>query len=103
IAFTCIKANNLSQKPDPFGLRFVPGDKAITVCPFDLTEATPSVVAGASLTFRITLALARGLSDPNAIAADLAKDPATIKRLLRRLRAIGKAKDRPDGGWELIP
>jgi hypothetical protein len=102
IAFTCIKANNLPRVPDPFGLRFQPGDGTITVYPFDLTDATPSVVAGASLTFRVSLALARGLGDPGAIAKHLGKDPETIKRLLRRLRAAGKAKDTPDGGWELI-
>jgi hypothetical protein len=102
IAFTCIKANNLPRIPDPFGLRFQPGDGTITVYPFDLTEATPNVVAGASLTFRISLALGRGLSDPEVIAKELGKDTDTVKRLLRRLRFQGKAKDRPDGGWELI-
>src|SRR5262249_24890917 len=74
IASTCIKANNLPHKPDPFGLRFVPGDEATTVYPFDLTHATPSVVAGASLTYRILLSLARGLSDPDVIAKALGKD-----------------------------
>jgi hypothetical protein len=102
IAFTCIKANNLPRRPDPFGLRFQPGEGIITIHPFDLTTAAPQIVAGASITFRIRLALARGLNNPEAIAQELGKDVQTIKRLLRRLREQGKAKDALDGTWSLV-
>ena len=71
IAFTCRKANNLPRKPEPFGLRFVPGVETITVYPFDLTEASPTVVAGASVTYRIQLALAQGHATVDAIAEHL--------------------------------
>jgi hypothetical protein len=104
IAFTCTKANNLPRKPEPFGLRFQPGNGTITVYPFDLTEASPAVVAGASTTYRIRLALASGLSTPEAIADHLSAKPDTVKRLLRRMRKDGKARERtgaPDT-WELV-
>src|SRR4029450_8893533 len=45
IAFTCTKANNLPRRPDPFGLRFQPGEGTITVLPFDLQEAAPQTTA----------------------------------------------------------
>jgi hypothetical protein len=102
IAFTCRKANNLPRKPEPFGLRFVPGNGTITVYPFDLTEAAPQVVAGASITYRLRLALASGVGAPDALAEALGQKPETIKRLLRRLRDKGQATDRPDGSWVLV-
>jgi hypothetical protein len=91
IAFTCIKANNLARKPEPFGLRFVPGANTITVCPLDLADAPPQATAGASLSFHVRLALARGVDDPDVIAKDLAEfgkraSPASIERILRRER-----------------
>jgi AAA domain/Toprim-like len=101
IAFTCTKANNLPRKPDPFGLRFVPGDDAITIYPFDLAEAAPQVTAGASLTYRVRMAIARGITTPEGIAEELDAKRASIERLLRRLRKDGKARE-TDTGWELV-
>jgi hypothetical protein len=101
IAFTCTKANNLARKPDPFGLRFVPGADTITVYPFDLTEAAPQATVGASLTYRIRLAIARGIRTSEAIAKELEAKPDTVDRLLRRLRKDGQARE-ADGGWELL-
>lgn len=100
--FTCIKANNLQRKPEPFGLRFVPGAGTITVFPFDLTEATPSVLAGASKTYKVRLALAQGVGMPEAIAEQIDADVETVKRLLRRLRKDGKAREEEGGAWVLV-
>src|SRR4029450_12321978 len=58
IAFTCRKANNLPPNPDPFGPPSQPGEGVIPVPPFDLTDAAPHTVAGASLPYRLRLALA---------------------------------------------
>jgi hypothetical protein len=101
IAFTCTKANNLPRKPDPFGLRFQPGDGTITVYPFDLAEAAPHVTVSASLTYRVRLAIARGIGASEEIAKELDAKPDTVERLLRRLRKDGKAKE-VDGVWELV-
>jgi hypothetical protein len=101
IAFTCTKANILPRRPEPFGLQFRPGADAITIYPLDLKEAAPSVVAGATLTYRVRLALAKGLRTPEAIADDLDAKKDTITRLLRRLRDNGQAKER-DGQWEIV-
>ena len=101
IAFTCIKANNLPRRPDPFGLRFVPGNGTITVYPFDLTEAVPQATAGAPLTYRIRLAIARGVRTADAITKDLDAKPDTVDRILRRLRKDNKARE-TETGWELV-
>jgi len=80
IAFTCRKANNLPRRPDPFGLRFQPGDGAITIYPFNLTEASPNVVAGASLHWRIRVALAGGATTVAALAEELKAPPRASRR-----------------------
>jgi len=102
IAFTCTKANNQARRPEPFGLRFVPGPDRITIEPFDLTEASATVTVSASLTYRIRLALSRGISTPQAIAEDLPAKIDTVTRTLRRLRQDGKARERADNTWELV-
>jgi AAA domain len=104
VAFTCTKANNQPRRPEPFGLRFVPGPGRITIEPFDLTEATATVTAGASVTYRVRLALARGIGTPEAIAEDLPARLDTVKRTLRRLRKAGQARERGDGSdtWEIV-
>ena len=80
IAFTCLKANNLQRRPDPFGLRFQPGEGTITVYPLDLAEASPAVTAGASLTWRLRMALASG----DQTAADLPAHSTAPRRRSRR-------------------
>jgi hypothetical protein len=101
IVFTCKKANNLPRRPEPFGLRFQPGDGTITVYPFDLTEAAPQATVGASLTYRVRLAIASVRKTPEAIAEELDANLDTVRRLLRRFRKAGKARE-VDGGWELV-
>jgi hypothetical protein len=101
IAFTCIKANNLPRRPDPFGLRFVPGNGTITIYPFDLKDAAPQSLAGASLTYRVRLAIASGVKKAKEIAEHLNAKPDSVERLLRRLRKDGKARE-IDGTWELV-
>jgi hypothetical protein len=101
IAFTCTKANNLPRRPEPFGLRFQPGNGTITVYPFDLADASASVTASATLTYRIRLALARGIGTPEAIAKDLDAKPASVARILRRLRKDGHAREVTEGVWEI--
>lgn len=89
IVFTCRKANNLPRKPEPFGLRFQPGDGTITVYPFNLAEAAPQAVGGASLGYRIRLALAAGdLAAPD-IAENLGADEKSVRRTLERMRGKG--------------
>jgi hypothetical protein len=87
IAFTCTKANNLPRKPEPFGLRFIPSDGAITVAPLDLREAAPSAVTSASVPYRIRLALKSG-GDMTAaeVAEHLQISEDDTGRNLRRLR-----------------
>src|SRR5262249_45449119 len=58
VSYMCIKANNLPRKPDPFGLRFQPGEGTITCFPFNLAETAPRFTAGASLLWRCRTALA---------------------------------------------
>ena len=102
IAFTCTKANNLARRPDPFGLRFVPGDRTITVYPFDLETAAPQITAGASLTWRLRLALAGGDNTTEALAKELDAKPETVKKALQRGR--GKTFALLDGNrWGLVP
>jgi hypothetical protein len=90
IAFTCTKANNLPRRPDPFGLKFVPGDGTITVYPFNLAEATPQTIASASLPYRIRLALASqgDMSTPD-IAEALGVADSAVRTALGRLKAKG--------------
>src|SRR5215472_5204780 len=96
IAFTCRKANNLARRPEPFGLRFQPGESAITIYPLDLSDAPARVVAGASMTYHVRLALARGVEDPKLIVEELRQigkvaNIETVRRLLRRERLRGDA------------
>jgi AAA domain len=86
IAFTCTKANNLPRKPDPFGLRFQPGDGTITVYPFDLTEASPQTTASAPLTWRLRVALALGKKKAPVLADELGAKLESVKRALLRGR-----------------
>jgi len=93
IALTCRKANNLARKPEPFGLRFVPGDQRITVEPFDLTSAAPQTVVGATLAYRIRLALATADLTTPQLAETLKVDDATLRTTLRRAKAQGAIAD----------
>ncbi|MGH6692068.1 MAG: AAA family ATPase [Gammaproteobacteria bacterium] len=105
IVFTCRKANNLPRKPEPFGLRFVPGDNAITVYPFALAEAAPATTAGASLPYRVRLALASGALTVAELAETLGADEGTIKKTIHRLAAKGavaKAGEAPGKGTPAI-
>jgi hypothetical protein len=96
IAFTCRKANNLPRKPEPFGLRFVPGVESISVYPFDLREASPDVVAGANFTYRLRLALAQGSATVAALAKGLKAKPAVVRATLHNLKKKGLAAPVPD-------
>jgi AAA domain len=89
LAFVCKKANNLPRLPDPFGLKFQPGDGTITVYPLDLGEAAPKIVAGASLTYRLRLALAVEDQTIPALGKALNAEEATVGRIVRRLRDRG--------------
>jgi AAA domain len=88
IAFTCTKANNLARKPEPFGLRFVPGLDTITVYPFDLAEAAPETLVSAPLRHRIRSVLAsapQGLALAH-IAQALRAKPESVRKALQRMR-----------------
>jgi hypothetical protein len=89
IAFTCRKANNLPRRPEPFGLRFQPGEAAITIYPLDLTEASPTVVAGAGLSYRIRLALAGGELTTPQLTEALGSTDASMRTTLHRLETKG--------------
>lgn len=97
IAFTCRKANNLPRKPEPFGLRFVPSADAITIYPLDMREAAPATVAGASLPYRLRLALAGGALTIAELAEQLAVAEDTVGRTVRRLRDKGQVAQFGDG------
>jgi hypothetical protein len=86
IAFTCQKANNLARRPDPFGLRFHPGDGTITVYPFDLTDASPQTTVSAPLTWRLRVALAPGKKKAPMLAEELGAKLESVKRALQRGR-----------------
>lgn len=106
IAFTCTKANNLPRRPEPFGLRFEPGQSAISIYPLDLTEASPSVVAGAGLSYRVRLLLATGdLTTPQLTEALDSTDPS-VRTTLRRLETKGVIVNRGMDGkairWGLV-
>lgn len=83
IGFTCRKANNLPRKPEPFGLRFVPGADTITVFPYNLAEASPGVVTG-NLAWRIRLRLADGPRTAAELAEELDADVAAVRKALQR-------------------
>ncbi len=90
IVFTCRKANNLARRPAPFGLRFQPGEGTITISPFDLAEAAPQTLAGASLPQRVRLALTGGALTIAELAEHLSGDENTVGRIVRRLRDKGQ-------------
>jgi hypothetical protein len=90
IVFTCRKANNLPRKPEPFGLRFVPGAGTITVYPLNLSEAAPQTTAGASLPYRVRLALAAGALTVGELAKSLSASEESVGRVMRRLAAKGQ-------------
>jgi hypothetical protein len=89
IAFTCRKANNLPRRPEPFGLRFQPGPGTITIHSFDLTQAAPQTVAGATLAYRIKLALATEDLTVAELAEHLTADKDSVQRTLERQREKG--------------
>jgi hypothetical protein len=89
IAFTCRKANNLPRRPEPFGLRFEPSEGRITVSAFNLADAAPQTVAGASLPYRIRLALATDDLTTAELADRLAVAKDTVGRVVRRLSNAG--------------
>jgi AAA domain len=94
IAFTCIKANNLPRRPDPFGLRFKPGEDTITISPLDMREASPQTTASATLPYRARLALAsEGPMTTPAIAKTLGISEASTRTVLRRLEKKGQVVD----------
>jgi hypothetical protein len=86
ISFICTKANNLPRKPDPFGLSFKPGDGTITVYPVDMREASPQTTAGASLTWRLRIALATGAETVAGLSEKLDASPGSVKKALQRGR-----------------
>src|SRR4029434_82020 len=53
IAFTCTKANNLPRKPEPFGLRFKPGEGTITVFPMAIREVATQPTTAAPISWRL--------------------------------------------------
>jgi hypothetical protein len=90
IVFTCRKANILSRKPAPFGLQFQSSsDRAIAVSTFDLRDAAPQTVAGASLPHRLKRALAEEAQSVEALAKVLGVSTDTIRRTLNRGRDAG--------------
>lgn len=106
IVFTCRKANNLPRKPEPFGLRFVPGDGAITIFPLDLAEAAPSTTAGASLPYRVRLLLATTDRTTPELAEALGVADNALRTTLARMKAKGQVAERGADGkatrWGLV-
>jgi hypothetical protein len=86
IAFTCRKSNNFARRPDPFGLKFQPGDGTVTVHPFDLTEAAPETLAGNSLSGRIRAALASGAKTVAELGTELGAPQESVRKALQRGR-----------------
>jgi len=97
IVFTCRKANNLARRPAPFGLRFQPGDGTITIYPFDLAEAAPQTLAGASLAFRIRAALAGAALTAAEVAEAIEAPEPSVAAKLRDLKGKGKVIRLDDG------
>ena len=89
IAFACKKANNLSMRPEPFGLRFQPGVGSITVFPLDLATAAPSVLSGTSLPYRIRLSLARADRTYADLIEELGCDDVKLRVAMGRLEDRG--------------
>jgi len=98
IAFTCRKANNLPRRPEPFGLRFEPAVGRILVSPLDLTAAAPQTLAGASLPYRVRLALARQDLTTPEIAEALGISANAVRVVLGRLRAKDLVVERGTDG-----
>lgn len=94
IAFTCRKANNMPQRPEPFGLRFIPRQGTITVSALDLTQAAPQTVSGASLTYRARLLLAARDMTTAEIAEELGVSQNAVRAVLGRLKDRGQAIER---------
>src|SRR5207249_2253974 len=92
---------NSGPKHPPYGLRFVFGPDTITPYPHDL-GTSPSLTGGVSLAFRIRLALVNGRINADLLAEQLDAKEETVARTLRRLRQEGKARECPDGAWELV-
>lgn len=90
IVFTCTKANNLPRRPDPFGLLFTSeGEGRIRASRFDLGEAAPQAMAGASLPYRLRLTLAHGTQSVEELAKTLGMPEDTVRRTLNRGREKG--------------
>src|SRR5262245_36837497 len=89
IVFTCRKGNNLPRKPEPFGLRFAPGQGTIAVRPLDLRDVAPTTVVGASLSKRVILALSPGTMTTAELAEHLEISVDIAGRIVRRLRQKG--------------
>jgi hypothetical protein len=96
IVFTCRKANNLPRRPEPFGLRFEPSEGRITVSPFNLADAAPQTVAGASLPYRVRLALATEDLSAAELADRLGADEKSVRRTLERQRGKGAVVTVPE-------
>jgi hypothetical protein len=104
MVLTCTKANNLPCRPEPFGLRFTPGSDRITVGRFDPRDAAPRTTAGASLPYRIRLALAEGALTVAELAERLTVSEDTVGRVVRREREakrLVRIGDRPPYLWGL--
>jgi hypothetical protein len=86
IVFTCRKANNLPRKPEPFGLQFVDAGGMITVAAFDPRDAAPQAVAGASLRYRLRMALADQPKTVKTLSEELGVSEDTIRKTLNRYR-----------------
>jgi hypothetical protein len=102
IVFTCRKANNLAQKPPPFGLRFEgSGSGAIHVRTLDLGEVNPAAMAGASLMHRVEVMLS-GQDGPwsiESLSEALHAKAESIARTLRRLRKNFRVVQLDDSRW----
>jgi hypothetical protein len=96
IIFTCRKANNLPRRPEPFGLQFTPGPDRITVSRFDPREAAPQTTAGASLPYRVRLALADGAATAAELASRLSQPERSVRKTLERMRDKGRVVNLTD-------
>ena len=57
---------------------------------FDLTQAAPEAISGASMTWHVRVAMASGLTEPSDIVKRLGEagkktSSATVERIMRRL------------------
>jgi hypothetical protein len=92
IVFTCTKANNLPCRPDPFALLFKPVNGAITVYPFNISEAAPETIVSATLAYRICAELGAGPQTLGQLAVALSAKSESVRKALQRLRVNGKVK-----------